>query len=188
MRSGMSGSTAMQNGRSPSKCSRAVQPAAPLRATTRTFRSPTRTRDMSQTSIRNGTMSIPSLTCAEALSPALEKRTLDRILRARDRRVVCRHCLIGTTKAAKQVGVDDMEHGILVELELLDDRQRRVGSLDLGHRDRPVDRDDRRRREQLQLVVEREDLSPVRFLGGRRVAVHGVDRRLELIIAWLIDL
>jgi hypothetical protein len=36
-----------------------------------------------------------------------------------------------------------------------------------------------------ELVVEREDLAPVGLGGGWRVAVHGVDRGLDLVGAWL---
>ena len=60
-----------------------------------------------------------------------------------------------------------------------------AGPVDLGHRDRPVERDHRARRDGQQLVVQRQDLGPVG--GGRdgRVAVHGVDRGLDLVRARL---
>ena len=56
----------------------------------------------------------------------------------------------------------------------------------LGDRDRPVERHHGGRRERQQVIVERHDLSPVRLLGALRVAVHGVDRRLQLVGAGAI--
>ena len=43
------------------------------------------------------------------------------------------------------------------------------------------ERDDRRRRHREQLIVERDDLAPVGGAGRRRVGVHRVDRRLDLV-------
>ena len=74
-----------------------------------------------------------------------------------------------------------VEQVIVVEAELVHELQRAGGAFHLGHRDAPVEGDDGGRRHRHQLVVERQDLAPVRVRGGRGVAVHGVDRGLKLI-------
>ncbi len=100
--------------------------------------------------------------------------------------LVLERCLFLAAKAPEQVGADGVEHVISVELELVDEDERCFRSLDLGYGDRAVERDDRSRREGQKLVVEPQDLAPVRGRRGRRVAVDCVDRRLDLIRAGLV--
>ena len=67
------------------------------------------------------------------------------------------------------------------QIQLVDEGQTRRWTLHLGHGHRAVQRDDRTRRHLQQLVVEQHDLPPVGVGRGERVAVHGVDRGLELM-------
>ena len=64
----------------------------------------------------------------------------------------------GRPSRAEQVGADGVEQVVAVERQAVDERERRRRPLDLGDRDRAVERDDRRRREREQLVVELHDL------------------------------
>ena len=52
---------------------------------------------------------------------------------------------------------------------------------DLGDGDGPVEGDDRRWRHGEELVVQRQHLGPVGVHRGGCIAVHGVDRRLDLV-------
>src|SRR4029077_8741940 len=70
---------------------------------------------------------------------------------------------------------------VAVEFEAVDERERRIRSLDLGDGDGAVERDDRARGDRLELVVELQDLPPVRRCRIGRISVHGVDRRLDLV-------
>src|SRR5207237_3386478 len=79
-----------------------------------------------------------------------------------------------------------MKQVIAIEIESVDNSERRGGSLDLGHRNGAIQRDERAWHELEQLVVELKDLLPVRGAGGRRVAVGGIDRRLDLVRARLV--
>jgi hypothetical protein len=94
-------------------------------------------------------------------------------------------CLDGSAQAAQQVGADRVEQVVPAEIEAVHDGEGGGRALDLGHRDRAVERDHRARRDGQQLVVQRQDLIPVG--GGRdgRVAVHGADRGLDLVRARL---
>ena len=55
------------------------------------------------------------------------------------------------------------------------------GAVELGHGDGTVERDDRRRGDGHQLVVQRDDLIPGGRGNGRGVAVDRVDRGLDLV-------
>jgi hypothetical protein len=74
-----------------------------------------------------------------------------------------------------------MKETVLTQIEVVDEPQRRLRALDFGHRHRAVERDDWARLERQELVIELEDLRPVRRGRGRRSAVDGVDRGLELV-------
>ena len=65
------------------------------------------------------------------------------------------------------------------------DREGRGRSLDLGYRDRAVEGHDRARDQRGELVVELQDLPPIRGRGHRRIAVDRVDRGLDLLRARL---
>src|SRR5581483_634259 len=89
-------------------------------------------------------------------------------------------------EAAQQVGADGVEQVVAVQVQFVDQVERAARAVDLGDRDRAVQRDDWGGRVREQLVVEREDLGPVGVRGGRCVAVHRVDRRLDLVRAGLV--
>jgi anaerobic selenocysteine-containing dehydrogenase len=61
--------------------------------------------------------------------------------------------------------------------------QRGFGAVDLRQRDCAIERDHRARGGREEQVVALDDLAPVGGFGGRRVAVHGVDRGLNLVLA-----
>ncbi len=108
------------------------------------------------------------------VAAALEKGELGRILGAGDRSLVGERRLGGAAQTSQQVGADGMEQVVAVEVEAVDEGERRIRSFDLGHRDRPVERDDRGRGERQQLVVQLQDLPPV---GGGRGAARRCGRR-----------
>ena len=76
---------------------------------------------------------------------------------------------------------------VVLEGQRVDQLERLPRAVDLRDRDGPVERDDRGRREDEELVVEREDLFPVGVGCSGRVAVDRVDRRLELVGTWLVS-
>src|ERR1700694_1342809 len=77
---------------------------------------------------------------------------------------------------------------VALELEAVDESECRIRSLDLGDGDRAVERHHRARGDRLELVVQLQDLPPVRGsrIGG--VGVHGVDRGLDLVWTGLVTL
>src|ERR1700674_3985782 len=77
---------------------------------------------------------------------------------------------------------------VAIELEAVDERECRIRSLDLGDGDGAVERDDRARGDRLELVVELQDLPPVRRGRISCVGVHRVDRRLDLVWTGLVAL
>ncbi len=89
-------------------------------------------------------------------------------------------------EAAEEVGPGGVEEVVPAEVEGVHRRQRGGRTVHLGQRHRPVEGDDGRRRERLQLVVQLQDLLPVGVDGGRGVAVDGADGGLELIGAGLV--
>lgn len=76
-----------------------------------------------------------------------------------------------------------MEQVVAIEVEAVDDGERRRWSLDLGLRDRAVEGHDRARGKREELVVQLQDLPPVCGGRGRRVTVDSVDRCLDLVRA-----
>ena len=86
---------------------------------------------------------------------------LGRVLRRRDRRVILRPRLGAAAQPSQEVGSGGVPRVISGEGERVDDRQRDIWAIELGDRDRPVERDDRGRRDGEQLVVQRDDLRPV---------------------------
>ncbi len=79
-----------------------------------------------------------------------------------------------------------MEHVVATEIELLDQGECGLRPLDLRYRHRAVQRHNWARCDRQQLVIQRQDLPPVGVRRGRCVAVHGVDRRLDLVWAGLV--
>jgi hypothetical protein len=84
-------------------------------------------------------------------------------------------------QAPQQVRADGVKQMDVAQVEVVDERERRIRALDLGDRDGAIARHDRARHEREQLVIERDDLVPVGIGRGGRVAVDGVDRRLDLV-------
>ena len=89
------------------------------------------------------------------------------------------------SQPAKQVRTDRVKQVIAVELQSIDYLESRSGPDHLGHRDGPVQGHDRPRGERRELVIEREDLSPIGVLGTAGIAVDRVDRCLDLVGAGL---
>src|SRR5258707_10208141 len=52
--------------------------------------------------------------------------------------------------------------------------------MDLADGDREIEGDDRRRRELVEMIIDSDDLAPVGSLEGFRIAVHCLDRGLQL--------
>ena len=100
-----------------------------------------------------------------------------------DRRGIGAGRLVAATEAAQQVGPRGVEQVIARRGRRPGRRPRRGRPPDrrLGDGHGPVEGDDRRRRDGEELVVEGDDLAPVGVRRRRRVAVHGVDRRLDLV-------
>src|SRR5262245_22243788 len=70
---------------------------------------------------------------------------------------------------------------VLAERECIEQCERSSRPLYFGNGNSTVKCDDVARRQREKLIVERHDLPPVRVGGGRGIAVHGIDRRLNLI-------
>src|SRR5689334_3018491 len=79
-----------------------------------------------------------------------------------------------------------MKEVIRVQVQRVDKRERSGRAIHFGNRHRAVERHYRTWRQRQQLVVERENLPPIRSLRGWSIAVHRVDRGLDLVCAWLI--
>ena len=116
----------------------------------------------------------------------MQEVALGRVLGAGDRCLVRQRGLRIAAQASKKVRADGVEQVVCAEVEAVDEGERCIRSLDLGHRHRAVEGHDRAQGERQQLVVQLQDLPPVGGGGGRRVAVDGVDRRLDLIRAGLV--
>ena len=74
-----------------------------------------------------------------------------------------------------------MKEVVVVEVQLVDERERGVGAAQFGDGDGVVECDDGCRGDREEVVVEGDDLRPVGVLEFWRVGVHGVDRGLELV-------
>ena len=96
--------------------------------------------------------------------------------------------LVVAVEANEQLGAGGVEQVIGVEVEGVDDGERRRRTFDLGEGDRAVERDDGVRGDREELVVELENLAPVGCGCGRGVAVDGVDRGLDLVRTGLVAL
>src|SRR5215510_4755326 len=76
-----------------------------------------------------------------------------------------------------------MQQVIVVEVSIIgervNERERALRSLHHRYRHSPVQRHDGRGIEALEMIVEANDLGPVRIFGPRRLTVHGRDRRLQ---------
>jgi hypothetical protein len=124
---------------------------------------------------------------SDGLPAALEERSFSDVVGPGERVVVGGYGFGRAAEPAKQVGSDRVEQVEAAKIagQGIHERQRHVRPVDLGHRDRAVQRHDRAWRKGQQVVVQLPDLRPV---SGRRqigrvecVAVHSVDGRLDLI-------
>jgi len=103
-----------------------------------------------------------------------------------ERRLVGGVRLGPAAQAPEQVSTDRVEQVVPAEVrrgEAVHDGERGGRAFDLGHRDRPVQRGHRARRDGQQLVVQAQDLVPAGGGRDRGVAVHGADRGLDLVRA-----
>jgi hypothetical protein len=94
-------------------------------------------------------------------------------------------------EAAQQVGAGRVEQVVAVQprrTQVVHRRQARRRAADLGQRDGAVERDDRRGRERVELVVERQDGGPVGAVIGEGEGMDRVDRGLNLVRARLAAL
>src|SRR5712691_2789599 len=91
--------------------------------------------------------------------------------------------LLTAAQPAQQVGAGRMVGVIAGQLVLktVDGRQCHLRAVKLGHRDGPVEGDDRRGVDADELVVEGEDLRPVGVTYVAGGGVHGADRCKDLV-------
>src|SRR6266540_610143 len=82
---------------------------------------------------------------SQRLELALQEVALGGVLGAGDRRLVRHRRLAAPAQAAEQVGADGVEQVVALEVEAVDEGERRIRSLDL--RDRAVEGHDRARGE-----------------------------------------
>ena len=134
---------------------------------------------------RNGVKQVSR--SAERLKSALKELALSRVLGSRDRGVVRQRCFGVAPQSSEQVGADRMEQVVATKVEAINEGERSIGTLNLRDRDCAIERHDRARRQRQELVVQLQDLPPVGVRRGRCVAVDGVDRRLELVRARLVE-
>src|SRR5436305_4561173 len=76
--------------------------------------------------------------------------------------------LVVSAEPREQIGSGCVEGAVGVELELIDQGQRDRSASDLGDCDGAVEGDHRRRSEDKQLVVKRDDLRPIGLLSRGR--------------------
>src|SRR3954449_1171557 len=88
---------------------------------------------------------------------------------------------------AEQVGAGGVPRVVARERQPVDRGEGDLRAVQLRDRDRAVECDDRRRVEPGQLVVERDDLRPVRVRRRGRVRVYGVHRGQYLVAAGPVD-
>src|SRR5712691_1271694 len=86
----------------------------------------------------------------------------------------------------KQIGSGGVEGLVVVQVQFVDQSERRRGALNLADRDGSVEGNDRRGGDGKQLVVQGDDLRPVGLFECGSVRVHGVDGGLELIRTGLV--
>src|SRR5579863_6980834 len=122
----------------------------------------------------------------EAVAAGGEEGALGRVPGQYDGLVVGRRGVGAAAEAAQQVGPGRVVQVVAVQVQRVDLRERGGGAVGLGQRDRAVERHHRGGRQGEQLVVQGKDLRPVGPRGGRRIAVHGCDRRLYLVEARLV--
>ena len=101
----------------------------------------------------------------EQLAPVPQGVLLRFVVGQPDRRVVRVARVVVAAESSQQVGADGVVGVVRIELEIVDRLETGRGAVDLRKSDRPIQRHDRRGCPQEQLVVEGDDLRPVRLLG-----------------------
>src|SRR5580765_8029436 len=109
------------------------------------------------------------------------KGPFGRVLASSDRGVVRRRGLGVATQSPQHVGADRMKQVVLTELEPVYEGERSIGAFDLSDRDGAVEGDHGTRRHRQQLVVQLQNLQPVRRGGVWRVAMDSLDCCLNLV-------
>jgi len=115
---------------------------------------------------------------SQLVAAACQVGDLGGVARQLDGFVVRRARLLTAAQPAQQVGAGRMVGVIAGQLVLktVDGRQCHLRAVKLGHRDGPVEGDDRRGVEADELVVEGDDLRPVGVAYVAGAGVHGADR------------
>ena len=140
-------------------------------------------RDANPRKSRRASPFIVSRNDIKASPAAARKLALGHVLAQRYSGVVRCRRVRPAADATEQVRADGVKEPVIAQVETVHDGQRRVGALDFGQRNGAVQRYDGTGRDDQMPVVQRQDLPPVRSIGSRSIAVHGVDRRLDLIRA-----
>src|SRR5262249_51642244 len=105
------------------------------------------------------------LSATSSAATALEKGALG--LRRRQRRrapVGCR-CLSSTTESPQQIRARRVKQVVLLQVQLVNQRERHRGTVDFADRHRAIECYDWRRRDGEQLVVQGHNLRPICHVG-----------------------
>src|ERR1700733_4892051 len=108
----------------------------------------------------------------------VEEGSFDRVRGKGAGNVVGGRGFVVAAEAAQQIGACCVEQVVAVQArrtQVVHCGQACCGAADFGERDGAVERDYRRRRERVQLVVEPHDGAPVGVVKGGGEAVDGVD-------------
>ena len=111
----------------------------------------------------------------------MQESALDRVVGAADRGLVRRRGVGGAACAPEQVSADRVKQAVVSQIEAVDHVEGRAGALHLRERHGAVQGDDGAWRERQELVVELQDLAPIRRGRCCRVTVDGIDRGLDLV-------
>src|SRR5271169_6949772 len=107
----------------------------------------------------------------QTVPPELEKRTFSLVSGTGDGCVVGGSRFASAAEPAQQVCAGRVIQVVTIEADLVNDVERGRWIVDLGNSDTAVERHHRRGCDRHQLVVERENLSPVGRRGSRSIAV-----------------
>jgi hypothetical protein len=117
----------------------------------------------------------------EGRDPTFEKIPLSAIWRVLVRNTKFSPRLINATESLEKITSGYMEWVITIELESLDKIECDGWSVHLCNCYAAVEGNDRRRRNDKELIVKLEYLSPIRCITSYRITVHRIDRRLQLV-------
>ena len=115
----------------------------------------------------------------------LQKAPFRLLLRQGDRALVGGASLRGSAEASRKVGFGCVRQVVVVKLSASEDRVDKsktgLGSVAHRHRHRAVELDYRRWFDAEQNIIEADDLSPVRGVGGWALRMDGGDRCLQRV-------